>query len=306
MKSTRAFASLFALIFALGLGCKAEAPKEDPAAAKENAAAKKDEHAGHSGPEGHRDHAAAPGATSQPGATPKGEVFFVFPNDGAKIFATSTVVFGVKGDLAVAKAGEHIGDKTKGHHHLIIDGAPVPKGTVVPMDEKHIHFGKGQTETEVKLAEGKHTLTMQFAGGEHGSYGPDLAKTINVEVVADPAEKKVFFESPKDGAKVQSPVKLKFGIKGFSVRPAGEDPKDKTSGHHHIVVDGAPIPPGQPVPKDEKNIHFGKGQTEAELELAPGKHTLTLQLADGLHLSYGAKVAETISIEVTGPAAANK
>jgi hypothetical protein len=102
----------------------------------------------------------------------------------------------------------------------------------------------------------------------------------------------------KDGAKVKSPVKVKFGLKGFKLRPAGENPSDKTTGHHHIIVDGKPVPFGEVVPADDKHIHFGKGQTEAELKLKPGKHTLTLQLADGAHRSYGADLSSTINIEV--------
>ena len=59
-----------------------------------------------------------------------------------------------------------------GHHHLIVDGKAVPKGSVVPADATHMHFGKGQTETTLKLPPGKHTLTLQFADGAHQSYGP--------------------------------------------------------------------------------------------------------------------------------------
>lgn len=243
--------------------------------------------------------ASQPAAPSKGGAeVPAGaSVHFVFPQDGSKVFATSKVAFGVTG-MTVTPAGEHLGDKSRGHHHLIIDGEPVPAGQMVPTSDKHIHFGKGQTEAEVKLAPGKHTLTMQFADGAHLSYGPALSKTITVEVLPDPEERKVSFENVKDGDKVKSPVELKFGLKGFTIRPAGEDPLDKLSGHHHIVVDGAPVPLGQMVPTDERHIHFGKGQTETKLELSPGKHTLTLQLADGAHTSYGADLSATVTLEV--------
>lgn len=246
----------------------------------------------------HGDHAAPAAAGSGDAKAPADAgVYFVFPQDGSKVFATSKVVFGVRG-MTVTPAGEHMGDKTRGHHHLIIDGEPVPAGQVVPSSDKHIHFGKGQTETEVKLEPGKHTLTMQFADGAHISYGPALSKTITVEVLPDPDEKKVFFENLKDGDKVKSPVEVKFGLKGFKLRPAGEDALDKTTGHHHIVIDGKPVPLGQMVPTDERHIHFGKAQTETKLELQPGKHTLTLQLADGAHTSYGEELSATVTIEV--------
>ena len=85
--------------------------------------------------------------------------------------------------MSIAPAGEAVEDKTKGHHHLIIDASPIPYGGVVPMDEKHIHFGKGQTKTKIKLQPGKHTLTMQFADGAHRSFGKALSSTITVEAV---------------------------------------------------------------------------------------------------------------------------
>ena len=107
------------------------------------------------------------------------------------------------------------------------------------------------------------------------------------------------FGEPAEGAKVKSPVKVVFKLEGMTVRPAGEDPLDGTSGHHHIIVDGEPAALGEVVPADETHIHFGKGQLETELTLSPGKHTLTLQLADGAHRSYGPSLSSTINVEVT-------
>ena len=108
----------------------------------------------------------------------------------------------------------------------------------------------------------------------------------------------VIFVSPKDGAKVSSPVKVKMNVIGMKLRPADQDPKDKTSGHHHLIIDGGPIPKGQVVPKDETHLHFGQGQTETEVKLTPGSHTLTLQFADGSHISYGPGLSQTIHILV--------
>ena len=59
---------------------------------------------------------------------------------------------------------------------------PMKAGEMIPMDEKHLHFGKGQTETDVTLPPGQYTLTMQFANGAHQSYGPELSKSIKVTV----------------------------------------------------------------------------------------------------------------------------
>lgn len=108
---------------------------------------------------------------------------------------------------------------------------------------------------------------------------------------------KVFFVTPKEGDTVEKTFKVQFGLKGMKVRPAGEDATDKTSGHHHLIVDGKSVNDSEVVPTDPSHLHFGKGQTETELTLPPGKHTLTLQFADGAHRSYG-KMSATIHITV--------
>lgn len=107
-----------------------------------------------------------------------------------------------------------------------------------------------------------------------------------------------FFITPKNGDVVTGKFKVKFGIKGLKIRPASEDVMDKKSGHHHLIIDGKAIAEGQPVPTDDQHRHFGKGQSDTELELSPGVHSLTLQFADGAHLSYGPKLSQTINIEV--------
>lgn len=278
----------FALV-ALSLGCAdkpADPPAEPAADAKD---AKKDEHAGH---------AAAGSGTPDPAAKAgASKVFFKFPQDKSKVFGKVAIAFGLEGKT-ISPAGQNMEDKSMGHHHVVIDGEPVAAGSAVPADDKNIHFGKGQTEAELTLTPGKHKLTMQFADGAHLSFGPAMASTIEVEVVPDQGERKVKFLAPAEGAKVKSPFKVKFGLEGMKVRPATEDPLDKTTGHHHLVIDGKPIPLGTPVPADEMHIHYGKGQTEVDLELPLGKHTLTMQLADGGHLSYGPALSATINVEV--------
>ncbi len=109
---------------------------------------------------------------------------------------------------------------------------------------------------------------------------------------------KVFFVSPKNGETVPTTFKVKFGVEGIKVRPAEENPLEKTSGHHHLIINGTFIKENMVVPKDEKHIHYGKGQTEAEITLSPGEYTLTMQFADGSHLSYGEKLSSTIKITV--------
>jgi len=106
-------------------------------------------------------------------------VSFVEPIDGAVVGSTFKVKFAVDG-MEVKPAGAILANS--GHHHLLINAEPVKAGEVVPTDATHLHFGKGQTETEVTLPPGQYALTMQFANGAHQSYGPEMSKTIHVTV----------------------------------------------------------------------------------------------------------------------------
>ena len=105
----------------------------------------------------------------------------------------------------------------------------------------------------------------------------------------------VFIKSPSDGATVSSPVKIEFGLTGMAVSPAGTGPKN--SGHHHLIVDGKVPALDKPMGGNVK--HFGKGQTETSLELAPGKHTLQLIMGDKMHTPHKEPViSKQISITV--------
>lgn len=108
---------------------------------------------------------------------------------------------------------------------------------------------------------------------------------------------KVYFIAPADGAKVSNPVKVVFGLSGMGVAPAGVT-QEKT-GHHHVLINTELANPKAPIPKDDKHIHFGGGQTEASITLPPGKHTLQLVLGDFAHVPHSPPVqSEKIAIEV--------
>ena len=96
----------------------------------------------------------------------------------------------------------------------------------------------------------------------------------------------VYFIAPQNGAKLHSPVTIKFGLKGMGIAPAGV--KFDNTGHHHLLVDTdlGEVKLDAPMPATDKIVHFGKGQTETTLTLAPGKHTLQLVFADYLHQSF--------------------
>jgi hypothetical protein len=125
----------------------------------------------------------------------------------------------------------------------------------------------------------------------------DTSATSTPAMEAAPAGAKVFFKNLKNGQTVTSPFKVEMGVSGIALDTAGS--MTPNTGHHHLLVDdGDSIPMGTVVPKDSTHLHFGKAQKETTLTLAPGKHKLTLQLADGLHRSYGAQLAATITVNV--------
>jgi len=114
-----------------------------------------------------------------------------------------------------------------------------------------------------------------------------------------PAGAEVYIVSPVDGAKVTSPVKVVFGLKGMGIAPAGI--KFDNTGHHHLLIDSdLPADLSQPLAATEKSVHFGKGQTETSVTLPPGKHTLQLVLGDSLHIPHDPPVVSkkiTITVE---------
>jgi hypothetical protein len=100
-----------------------------------------------------------------------------------------------------------------------------------------------------------------------------------------PANVELYLISPKDGETVTSPVTVRFGLRGMGVAPAGVTTPN--TGHHHLLVDVDELPPpGQPLPADAHHIHFGGGQTETQLDLPPGRHTLQLMLGDANHIPH--------------------
>jgi hypothetical protein len=107
----------------------------------------------------------------------------------------------------------------------------------------------------------------------------------------------VSFTEPVDGAQVIGAVKVKMAATNFTIEPAGE--VKAGAGHFHIMVDTDCIAPGQVIPKDDKHVHYGMAQTEAELILAAGEHTLCLQAGDGAHTALD--LTDKITIDVPNP-----
>lgn len=112
-----------------------------------------------------------------------------------------------------------------------------------------------------------------------------------------PAGAELYFIAPQDGATVTSPLTVRFGLKGMGIAPAGSAMPD--TGHHHLLIDTGLPPLDLPVPADAQHLHFGKGQTETVLTLAPGTHRLQLLLGDHRHLPHDPPVkSKEITITV--------
>jgi len=139
---------------------------------------------------------------------------------------------------------------------------------------------------------------FQRIGSPFASVTLALALSAPCAIAADsPQGASVYFISPKNGDTVRSPVTVRFGLKGMGVAPAGIELAN--TGHHHLIID-APLPDlAATIPTDEHHRHFGGGQTEAEITLAPGEHTLQLVLGDYLHIPHNPPVvSEKITITV--------
>jgi hypothetical protein len=254
-------------------------------------------------------------ATGGPVASPPGAaVYFIDLKDGATIPTKATIHFGLRG-MGVAPAGSDRANS--GHHHLLIDTELPPLDRPIPNDFNHLHFGAGQTEAEVTLTPGEHTLQLLFADKDHIPHSPPLSSPkIRVRVVEEgsppatasappparrhpaPADAKVYFVYPINGAYVSRTPIIRFGLVNMGVAPAGV--VKPNTGHHHLLID-TPVPPlDRPIPNDFNHLHFGAGQTEAKVTLPLGVHTLQLLLGDENHVPHDPPVlSKPIQVTVT-------
>ena len=262
-------------------------------------------------------------SASPPGAT----VFFTEIKDGATLPTRVTIRFGLRG-MELAPAGNP--KPNSGHHHLLIDTELPSMDQPIPNDFNHLHFGNAQTEAEVRLAPGEHTLQLLLGDENHIPHSPPvMSERVRVRVVegasapvADsaappspaqaapspaqtpsrrhpsPANAKVYFVYPPDGAVISTTPTIRFGLTNMGVAPAGVEKAN--TGHHHLLID-APLPQlDQPIPLDFNHLHFGAGQTEAQITLTPGAHTLQLLLGDENHVPHDPPVySKPIKITVS-------
>lgn len=244
-------------------------------------------------------------------ASPKdAKVFFLDLKDGQTISAKSIIRFGISG-MDLSPAGTQ--KANAGHHHLLIDTPLPPLDQPIPSDFNNLHFGRGQTEVELSLTPGEHTLQLLLGDHNHVPHDPPVAsQVIRVKVDAAtlqktrspaPEDAKVFFVGLTDGAKLSTKTTLQFGVSGMEIVPAGT--QKPGSGHHHLLID-TPLPAlDREIPSDLNHIHFGRGQTSADITLTPGEHTLQLLLGDHEHVPHEPPVmSQVVRVSVSDSAPA--
>jgi len=231
------------------------------------------------------------------GSTPSpagASVYFIDIKNGDALSPKATIHFGLRG-MGVAPAGSD--RENSGHHHLLIDSELPPLDQPIPNDFTHLHFGAGQTEAEVSLPPGEHTLQLLLGDKGHVPHSPPvMSERVRVRVAdsgsasavrrrhPSAANAKVYFVFPTEGAYVSRKPTIRFGLVNMGVAPAGVEKAN--TGHHHLMVD-VPLPPlDQPIPNDFNHLHLGAGQTEAQITLPLGQHTLQLLLGDENHVAH--------------------
>jgi hypothetical protein len=207
------------------------------------------------------------------------------PGNKSKIAGTGTkIVF----DVVPAAAVQAVPAASKADHvHVYVDGDRVAQ----------LHELKGSYAVD-KLVPGTHWLCIRVVDKAERPVGLEKCVEVNAGNVPSMAysDGSVSFIEPKDGAAVTSPFKVVFGVKGMAVEPAGE--VKAGSGHHHLLINLGPMNAGEAIPVDAAHLHFGKAQTEAEIKLPPGNYKLTMQFANGAHVSYGPAMAASINVTV--------
>jgi hypothetical protein len=280
-------------------------------------------------------------ATGGPTPSPPGaEAYFVDLKDGATIGPQTTIHFGLRG-MGIAPAGSD--RPNTGHHHLLIDADLPPLDQPIPNDFNHLHFGAGQTEVDLSLSPGPHTLQLLLGDKNHVPHSPPvMSERVHVTVVETPPEP-LTRAAPAQSAPVAQPapaaeaapapasdatprrrssapgarefilwpadgavvpLTLKVRFGLLNMTVAPAGVETPNSGHHHLLID-TPLPPlDQPIPSDENHLHFGDGQTEGTITLTPGRHTLQLLFGDADHVPHDPPVySPPITVIATSVAA---
>jgi hypothetical protein len=112
-----------------------------------------------------------------------------------------------------------------------------------------------------------------------------LSKAAPAEQTPSPPGAEEYIIWPPDGAVIHGgKLWVRMGLRNMGVCPKGV--VFPNTGHHHLLIDTDLPPLDQEIPSDRNHLHFGAGETDARIELPPGKHTLQLLLGDHNHVPH--------------------
>lgn len=120
--------------------------------------------------------------------------------------------------------------------------------------------------------------------------------STNAEGLLENTQPGVFFVTPKEGAKLESPVEVRFATHGLEVHPAGRNIPG--TGHFLLVIDSRALKEGESAPKTNSYREFLLGETSTLLELSKGPHTLILQAMNGAGVALSPRWTKSIRISV--------
>lgn len=219
--------------------------------------------------------------------------YFIDLKDGAHIPLKLHLRFGLL-NMGVSPAG--VPFPATGHHHILIDAPLPPFDQPIPSDDNHIHLGAGETETDLVLTPGPHTLQLLMGDSNHVPHDPPVFSEVIHIVAAEPRMPSlpgtaVYFISPRDGETLPATSTIRFGLRGMGVAP--DSVTLPNTGHHHLIIDSDAPDLDLPIPNDDRHMDFGTGVTETNLTLPPGKHTLQLVFGDRDHRNFDPPVQST-------------
>lgn len=185
-------------------------------------------------------------------------------------------------NFTVEEAGEV--NKGAGHFHVLINTSQIEPGETIPNDDQHLHFGDGSEQGVLDLEPGDHELTLQMGNGEHTALALTDTQSVTVEGLAD-----ITLDAPQDGDVFSTEDTITFEpvVENFLIEEAGE--VTQNAGHHHLLINTAPVDTGTVIPSDDQHIHFGDGTEMPEVdasELGAGDHEVIIQVANGIHEAY--------------------
>ena len=219
--------------------------------------------------------------------------------NGYAVASPIQVDFAVRG-MGVVPAGKEL--KGTGHHHILVNTRMPPSvSDKLPFNDKHRHFGKGQTGALLDLPPGKHTLRLLFADHEHRPYFV-FSPEITVEVLGPrsavprpkidpvkfdtscaawyqdevsrprPPDEPLHFTNLRAGEALTSPFNLRLGVDGYGVCARGQT-AEKT-GHFMLEVlnraDRAPV----------QRFDLSNGATQTNVFVGVGNYLLRLRFVD--------------------------